>query len=133
MVRKGLEADIPIEADIRELANNPSGFEEGSWIPYLTVKFVISKLGTRQRQAGEFMAMVANDDPHYGDDIRLVGAGKDRARYVISQPGMSHGPHFGRHTDRETGVRLWFKAFEAENGCTYAAAVRPRVALFYLW
>ena len=39
MMRKVSESDIHIEADIHALANNPNGFEEGAWIPYLVVKY----------------------------------------------------------------------------------------------
>lgn len=123
MMRKAADSDIHIEADIRALANNPNGFEEGSWIPYLTVKFEIEKIGGDWKQSGTFMPMVANDGPHYGDNIKLAGPGKYRVKYTILPPGAEaqggHGQHFGRHTDRATGVRPWFKAFETENDFTY--------------
>ena len=45
MMRKVSESDIHIEADIHALANNPNGFEEGAWIPYLVVKYEVSKIG----------------------------------------------------------------------------------------
>ena len=35
MMKKAEESDIHIEADIKALAGNPNGFEEGAWIPYL--------------------------------------------------------------------------------------------------
>lgn len=119
MMRKAAESDIHIEADIRALANNPNGFEEGAWIPYLTVKFEIEKLGSDWKQAGEFMPMVASDGPHYGDNLKLAGPGKYKVKYTILPPGANHGSHFGRHTDRQTGVRPWFKPFEVENEFTY--------------
>ena len=34
-MRKAAESDIHLEADIHALANNPNGFEEGAWMPYL--------------------------------------------------------------------------------------------------
>jgi len=120
MMGKASGSDIHIEADIRALADNPNGFEEGSWIPYLTVKFEIAKVGSDWKRSGEFMPMVASDGPHYGDNIKLAGPGKYKVKYTILPPGASHGSHFGRHTDRETGVRPWFKAFEIENEFTYA-------------
>ena len=61
MMRKAEESDIHIEADIKALAGNPNGFEEGAWIPYLVVRFEVTKVGTTQKVAGEFMPMVAND------------------------------------------------------------------------
>ncbi len=119
MMKKASESDIHIEADIRALADNPNGFEEGSWIPYLTVKFEIAKVGGDWKQSGDFMPMVASDGPHYGDNIKLDGPGKYKVKYTILPPGEGHGNHFGRHTDRATGVRPWFKPFEVENEFTY--------------
>ena len=46
MMRKASESDIHLEADIHALANNPNGFEEGAWVPYLAVKFEVSKIGS---------------------------------------------------------------------------------------
>ena len=120
MMRKPEETDIHIEADIRALANNPNGFEEGAWIPYLVVKYEVTKQGTNQKAAGEFMPMVANDGPHYGDNIKLFGPGKYKVKYTIYPPSSAGGhSHFGRHTDRLTGVRPWFKPFEIENEFTF--------------
>lgn len=117
MMRKAEESDIHIEADIRALANNPNGFEEGAWIPYLAVKFEITKVGSGEKLSGDMMPMVANDGPHYGDNIKLFGPGKYQVKYTVSPPG-GH-THFGRHTDRLTGVRPWFKPFELQYEFTY--------------
>ncbi|MBL8438135.1 MAG: iron transporter [Zoogloeaceae bacterium] len=119
MMKKPSETDIHIEADIRALANNPNGFEEGSWIPYLTVKFEIAKVGADFRVSGEFMPMVANDGPHYGDNVKLAGPGKYKVKYTILPPEANPHNHFGRHVDRLTGVRPWFKPFEVEIEFTY--------------
>lgn len=83
MMRKASESDIHIEADIHALANNPNGFEEGAWIPYLVIKYEVSKIGSDFRITGEFMPMVANDGPHYGDNIKLAGPGKYKVKYSI--------------------------------------------------
>jgi uncharacterized protein involved in high-affinity Fe2+ transport len=120
IMRKAAESDIHIEADVRALGGNPNGFEEGAWIPYLTVKYEIEKLGSSWKTSGDFMPMVANDGPHYGDNVKLSGPGKYKVKYTILPPGSDpHGSHFGRHTDRLTGVRPWFKPFEVENEFTY--------------
>jgi len=120
MMKKASESDIHIEADIRALAGNPNGFEEGAWIPYLTVKFEITKIGSNFKIAGDFMPMVANDGPHYGDNVKLAGPGKYKVKYTILPPsGNAHAAHFGRHVDRATGVRPWFKPIEVENEFTY--------------
>ena len=119
MMRKASESDIHIEADIHALANNPNGFEEGAWIPYLVVKYEVTKLDSNQKVSCEFMPMVANDGPHYGDNIKLFGPGKYKVKYTILPPSANPHAHFGRHTDRLTGVRPWFKPFEVENEFTF--------------
>lgn len=122
MMRAAAESDVHIEADIRALDSNPNGFAEGEWIPYLQVKYEITKDGG-ETIAGDFMPMVANDGPHYGDNVKLMGPGIYRVKYTIIAPNAAdnaHGSHFGRHTDRLTGVRPWFKPFEVEYEFTYA-------------
>ncbi|MFL6714615.1 MAG: iron transporter, partial [Sulfurifustis sp.] len=121
MMRKASESDIHIEADIHALANNANGFPEGAWMPYLQVKYEITKAGGGEKIAGELMPMVANDGPHYGDNVKLIGPGKYRVKYSIAPPiQYEGGKHFGRHTDRLTGVRPWFKPFDVEYEFTYA-------------
>ena len=119
MMRKAEESDIHIEADIKALKGNPNGFEEGAWIPYLVVKFEVTKSGSTQKVEGEFMPMVANDGPHYGDNIKLFGPGKYHVKYTILPPSENKHAHFGRHTDRLTGVRPWFKPFDVEYDFSY--------------
>jgi uncharacterized protein involved in high-affinity Fe2+ transport len=119
MMRKVADSDIHIEADIHALDNNPNGFEEGAWIPYLLVKYEVSKIGGEHKVSGDFMPMVANDGPHYGENIKLAGPGKYKVKYTILPPSANPHAHFGRHTDRATGVRPWFKPFEVEYEFTY--------------
>jgi len=114
MMKKPGESDVHMEADIHALANNPNGFAEGEWVPYLLVKYEIAKSGSDRKISGDFMPMVANDGPHYGDNIKLMGPGKYHVKYTIFPPSANPGAHFGRHTDRLTGVRPWFKPFEVE-------------------
>lgn len=119
MMRKSEDSDIHLEVDIKALASNPNGFAEGAWIPYLAVQYEISKIGTGQKASGPFMPMIANDGPHYGDNVKLFGPGKYHVRYSIKPPSAGSNAHFGRHTDRLTGVRPWFKPFEVEFEFTY--------------
>ncbi|MEK7875305.1 MAG: iron transporter, partial [Pseudomonadota bacterium] len=47
---------------------------------------------------------------------------KYKVKYRIAPPSADpHNPHnqFGRHTDRLTGVRPWFKPFEVEYEFTF--------------
>ncbi|MCC6611055.1 MAG: iron transporter [Burkholderiales bacterium] len=114
------KSDIHLEADIHALANNPNGFGEGAWMPYLKVEYTLVKEGSSDKAAGVLMPMVANDGPHYGDNVKLAGPGKYRLTYRISPPTAADGhAQFGRHTDRLTGVRPWFKPFDVEFEFTF--------------
>ena len=111
VMRAAAESDVHMEADISALENNPQGFQEGSFVPYLNVSYILSKVGG-QTQQGDFHAMVANDGPHYGDNIKLQGPGKYQLKLTVLPPSQNPHGHFGRHVDKETGVGPWFKPFE---------------------
>ena len=122
-MRKAAETDIHIEADIHALSNNPNGFAEGAWMPFLQVKYELTKLPAGETIKGTMMPMVASDGPHYGDNVKLAGTGKYKAKFIVYPPNAKEnaaGNQFGRHTDRATGVRPWFKTFELEWEFTYA-------------
>lgn len=119
MMRKAEESDIHLEADVHALKDHPNGFEEGAWMPHLGIRFELVKLGTNEKVGGHFMPMVASDGPHYGDNVKLMGLGKYRLTFHISPPG-ANAAHFGRHTDKETGVAPWFKPFAVSYEFTYA-------------
>ena len=122
-MRKAAESDIHIEADIHAMANNPNGFKEGDWIPYLHVKYELTKIGSNEVIKGDMMPMVANDGSHYGDNVKLKGPGKYKVKFIVFPPNAKENPSgnvFGRHTDRLTGVRPWFKPFEMEWEFTFA-------------
>jgi periplasmic iron binding protein len=122
-MRKASEADIHLEADIHALGNNPNGLPEGSWVPYLLVRYELTKAGDAEVIKGDMMPMVASDGPHYGDNVKLKGPGKYKVKFTIYPPSArenSMGNHFGRHTDRATGVRPWFKPIETTWEFTYA-------------
>jgi uncharacterized protein involved in high-affinity Fe2+ transport len=76
MMRKASESDVHLEADIHAIANNPNGFAEGDWMPYLVIKFELKKAGSAKVISGDMMPMVANDGPHYGNNVKLDGPGK---------------------------------------------------------
>ena len=98
------KTDIHLEADIHALANNPNGFAEGDWMPYLQITYKLTKEGGKTI-SGKLMPMVASDGPHYGDNVKLDGVGKYHLTFTVEPPG----PEFGRHVDKETGVAPWFK------------------------
>ena len=122
-MRKASESDIHLEADIHALANNANGFAEGMWVPHLLVKYELTRIGTNEVIKGDMMPMVASDGPHYGDNVKLKGPGKYKVKFTVYPPSAREnttGNQFGRHTDRATGVRPWFKPVEAEWEFTYA-------------
>ena len=121
MMRKASDSDVHLEADIHAVKNNPSGFAEGDWMPYLQVTYKLTKQGdAKWKSEGDLMGMVASDGPHYGDNVKLMGPGKYKLRLSVEPPGASAHAHFGRHTDKETGVGPWFKPFAVEYEFTYA-------------
>ncbi len=121
MMRPAAESDVHLEADVRALENNPNGFQEGSFVPYLQVAYELRKQGSEQVLAGGFHAMVANDGPHYGDNLKLLGPGSYELRLRVQAPsqGDSHAQHFGRHVDKETGVAPWFASCDLNYRFTY--------------
>lgn len=123
-MRAARESDVHLEADIHAMSSNPNGFDEGAWMPFLLVRYEVVKLPEGKVVAsGDFMPMVANDGPHYGDNVKLAGPGNYRLKYIIFPPNAPENPAghmFGRHTDRLTGVRPWFKPFAVEWEFTFA-------------
>ena len=119
MMRKAEDSDVHLEADIKAAKNNPNGFAEGDWMPYLSVQYELSKQGG-ETQSGEFMPMVASDGPHYGDNVKLMGARKYKLTFTIKSLGAETTDHFGRHVDKETGVGPWAAPFSVDYEFTYA-------------
>jgi periplasmic iron binding protein len=120
VMRAAKDSDVHLEADIKAAKGNPNGFAQGDWIPYLVVKFVLTKLDDNQVVKGDFMPMVANDGPHYGDNVKLFGPGKYKLTLQIEPPTANQHAHFGRHVDKETGVGAWFAPFSVDYEFVYA-------------
>ena len=118
MMRAASDSDIHLETDIKATASNKNGFADGEWVPALDLHYELVKLDSNQKVAGPMMAMVANDGPHYGDNVKLLGPGKYTLTLNVGPPAASS--HFGRHTDKETGVAPWFKPFNLSYDFTYA-------------
>ncbi len=111
MMREAADSDIHLEADIHALGDNANGFAEGEWVPYLDIGYTLRKADSDTAISGKLMAMVANDGPHYGDNVKLDGPGKYILDFKISPPDANPQTHFGRHVDKETGVAAWFEPF----------------------
>jgi periplasmic iron binding protein len=118
MMRHPAESDVHVEVDIRAQADNVNGFADGAWIPYLGIRYEITKQGGAKPVTGTLMPMVANDGPHYGDNVKLLGPGKYVLKLTVDPPGGA--AHFGRHIDKETGVAAWFKPFTLGYEFAYA-------------
>src|SRR5437763_10741968 len=76
MMREAEISDIHLEADIHAVSNNLNGFAEGDWVPYLVIKYTLKKFSNFRSYPiikGKLMPMVANDGPHYGDNVKLKG------------------------------------------------------------
>jgi len=120
MMRVAADSDVHLEADIKATKGNANGFPEGDWVPYLVVHYELSKVDGGQVIKGELMPMVANDGPHYGDNVKLMGPGKYKLTLTVSPPSENAHAAFGRHVDKETGVGPWFKTFSAEYEFVFA-------------
>lgn len=114
MMTPAAKSDIHLEADIHAVKDNPTGFAEGDWMPYLQIKYELQKAGSSKVLKGDLMGMVANDGPHYGDNVKLDGPGKYHLKLFVSPPRQDGHDAFGRHVDKETGVGPWFKPFVLE-------------------
>lgn len=105
------EADIHLEADIHALKDNQTGFGFGEWVPNMTVKYQLKNLDNGQEQEGTFMPMNASDGPHYGANIKMMGAGKYTLAFIIESPEKQG---YLLHVDEATGVpgRFWRQPIE---------------------
>jgi len=114
----GMDAnpDVHLEADIHADKDNAQGFAPGAWIPYLTISYRITKQGSDWNSFGHFMPMTAKDGPHYGANVKLDGPGRYRVTYRILPPPYAG---FLRHTDKETGVKPWWKPLSVGWQFTY--------------
>lgn len=119
-MREAKESDVHLEADIKAAKDNKNGYAQGDWVGYLSVSYELSKEGDANVIKGEMMPMVANDGPHYGDNVKLLGPGKYKLKLTVMPPGTGHNAHFGRHVDKETGVGKWFAKFTTEYDFVYA-------------
>lgn len=120
MMRAAKDSDIHLEADIHATKGNINGFADGDWMPYLSIRYRLTKVDSGEAVEGDMMPMVAGDGPHYGDNVKLMGPGKYKLVFQVSPPSSSPEAQFGRHTDKETGVKPWFQPFETIYEFTYA-------------
>ncbi|MEO8847095.1 MAG: iron transporter [Casimicrobiaceae bacterium] len=120
MMRDAKTSDVHLEADIKATEHNANGFADGTWVPYLDVRYELAKQGAGEPIKGALIPMVANDGPHYGDNVKLAGPGRYRLTLTIAPPAGGAHAAFGRHVDKETGVAPWFAPFTLQYDFTYA-------------
>ena len=111
---------IHLEADVHAAKNNPQKLAEDTWIPYLTIKYTITKPGDAKfkKITGNLQPMIAGDGLHYANGVKMPGPGKYHLTYTLSAPAIY------RHADKETGVPEWWKPFSADWDFTYPSKAK---------
>lgn len=107
---------IHLEADVHATADNTYGYPDGAWVGYLTIAYLVEKLGTDWTASGTLRPMEAKDGPHYADNVRMDGPGQYKLTYRFTAPD-SNG--FLRHVDAETGVPGWWAPFSTTFAFAY--------------
>ena len=107
---------IHLEADVHATADNKYGYPDGAWVAYLTINYLVEKVGTPWRATGVLKPMTAKDGPHYADNIKMAGPGRYKVTYRFTSP-ESNG--FYHHVDKETGVPGWWAPFNTAFVFTY--------------
>ena len=113
--------NIHLEADVHATKDETHGFAEDAWIPYLTIRFTLTKDGTAFRKTGRLTAMTAKDGPHYANNVNMAGPGTYHLTYEILPPS-NRG--FARHTDAASGVPGWWKPIKASWTFTYPSKTK---------
>ena len=93
-------SDLHIEVDLTA-KENPYGFPVDSWVPYLSIDFVIKDKEGKEVSSGSMMPMAASDGPHYGNNIALP-EGEYTVTLTIKSPAENG---YLLHVDAETGVQ----------------------------
>ena len=108
---------IHLEAAIHAGKDEPHGFAEHDWIPYLGVSYALTRDDTPTfRKSGLLYPVAAKDGPRYGGDAELAGPGVYHLTYIVAPP-TAHG--MLRHTDKASGVPAWWKPITGNWTFTY--------------
>ncbi len=100
---------IHIETDVHATKDNKWGFPKDAWIPYLTVDYVLQKVGdSNYIEFGEMLPMSANDGSHYAHSVKMDGPGTYKVLIKYTPPDEKG---YARHIDKETGLGPWFQPF----------------------
>ncbi len=101
---------VHLEADVHATAGETHGFAEDAWIPYLTIRYTLTKDGTHYKKTGTLAPMTAGDGPHYANNVAMDGPGTYQLTYEILPPSANG---FRRHIDKATGVPAWWAPITA--------------------
>ena len=105
------EGSIHLEAAVHAAAGEAHGFAPGTWIPYLTINYALTRDDSPTfKKSGLLYPMTSKDGPHYGAAAELAGPGNYHLTFIVSPP-TSHG--LLRHTDKQSGVGEWWKPITA--------------------
>ena len=98
-------------ADVRAGKDEPHGFAEHGFIPYLSISYALTKDDAPTfKQAGLLYPVASKSGPHYAAGAQLSGPGIYHLTYIISPPS-THG--MMRQTDKAGGVPDWWKPITA--------------------
>lgn len=109
---------IHLEVDLHATANNPWGYDNESWIPYVTIDYVLTRQGSPWMAHGKLWPMSADDGPHYADSLKMDGPGNYRVVYTFEPPSVNG---YYRHTDAATGIPAWWTPFSKSFDFAYPA------------
>jgi uncharacterized protein involved in high-affinity Fe2+ transport len=110
---------IHLEADVHAAKGNAQKLAEDTWIPYLNIKYTITRPGDPKfKKTGHLQPMIAGDGLHYANGVKMPGPGKYHLTYTISAPAIY------RHADKETGVPEWWKPFSVDWDFTYPSKAK---------
>ena len=96
------QSDMHLEADITAAEGNNLGYGVGDFVPNLTVKYLIEKKDGGKVIEGTFMPMSASYGPHYGNNVKLDGAGSYKITFIKDSPEKQS---YLLHVDKKTGER----------------------------
>ncbi len=104
-------------ADIHAAKSDAHGFGEHTFIPYLSVSYLLTKDDAPTfKKSGLLYPVAAKSGPHYAAPTELAGPGTYHLTYIVSPPS-AHG--MLRQTDKAGGVPDWWKPVNANWTFTY--------------
>ena len=62
---------VHLEADVHAAKDETHGLAEDTWIPYITIKYDLTKKGSAYHKTGTLAAMVAKDGLHYANGVNM--------------------------------------------------------------